>query len=511
MAEHYQNVSRHQRYKSLYSINRCLQMNKEHHMSNTIQPELETNVNIDTTVQRAFFKQADTAIRLRQSTAAERIAKLQKLKERLLAHSDDIIAAGFADFGKPPAEVELAEILPIVAEVSDVIRKLKGWMKPKKVWPSRFMFGTSSHIKYEPKGRVLIMSPWNYPVNLTMSPLISAIAAGNTVIIKTSEMTPHFSAVIAKIVRETFEETEAVVFEGDASVAEALLKLPFDHIFFTGSPAVGKLVMTAAAKNLTSVTLELGGKSPTIIDDSADLAAAAQNISWSKFTNNGQTCIAPDHVYVHAAVKDAFIKHCIDVLDNAYGKEAERIESPHLCRMVNHLHLLRVKGLLDDAKARGAHIITGGQYDEAKRFIAPTLIEGIPDEAKIMSEEIFGPLLPIISFTELDSVIAKINADPKPLALYVWSNNKDNIKKVMQQTSSGGACINHSAVHGSHGNLPFGGVNNSGMGSSHGHFGFLAFSHERAVLKSVINLAKVFYPPYSDEKRKKIATFIKMA
>ncbi len=478
-------------------------------MSNTIQASSDNN--IDNAAQRAFLKQADTAIQLRQSTASERIAKIKKLKANLLKHADAVIAAGFADFGKPAAEVELAEILPIVAEASDVIRKLSSWMKPKKVWPSRLMLGTSSFIQYEPKGRVLIISPWNYPINLTLSPLISAIAAGNTVIIKTSELTPHFSAVIAMIVRETFDEKEAVVFEGDVSVAEALLKLPFDHIFFTGSPAVGKLVMTAAAKNLTSVTLELGGKSPTIIDESADLLLAAENTMWSKFTNCGQTCIAPDHVYVHASVKDAFLKHCVDVLDNAYGKDAQKIESPHLSRIVNRLHLARVKGLLDDATARGARIVSGGQHDEATRFMAPTLIDGIPDDAKIMTEEIFGPLLPIISYTQLDSVIAKINADPKPLALYLWSRDKENIKKVLQQTTSGGACINHSAVQGTHGNLPFGGVNNSGMGSSHGHFGFLAFSHERAVLRSQLMLAKMFYPPYTDAKRKWITKFINMS
>ena len=460
-------------------------------------------------IQRTFAAQTNTAIQLRQSTAAERIATIKKLKATLLAHSEDIIAAGFADFGKPATEVELTEILPVVAEANDAIRKLSGWMKPKKVLPSRMMLGTFGYTQYEPKGRVLIISPWNYPVNLTLGPLVSAIAAGNTSIIKTSEMTPHLSTVIATIIRETFDEAEVALFEGDATVAQALLELPFDHIFFTGSPAVGKVVMAAAAKNLTSVTLELGGKSPTIIDESADLELAAKNTLWAKFTNNGQTCIAPDHVYVHAAVKDAFVKHCVDALDSIYGQDAKKIDSPDLARIVNTRHVARVKGLLDDATARGARVITGGQYDESKRFIAPTLLDGIPDDAVIMSEEIFGPLLPIISFTNLDSVIARINADPKPLALYVWSRNKENTKKVMQQTTSGGACINHSVVQFLHGNLPFGGVNNSGIGSGHGHHGFLAFSHERAVVRSWIILAKMFYPPYTNFTRKLIALFIK--
>lgn len=459
--------------------------------------------------QSTFAAQTNTAILLRQSSASDRIAKIKKLKAALLAHADDVIAAGFADFGKPAAEVELTEILPVVAEANDAIRNLKGWMKPKKVWPSRMMIGTFGYTQYEPKGRVLIISPWNYPVNLTLGPLVSAIAAGNTAIIKTSEMTPHASAIIRKIVQETFEENEVAVFEGDASVAQALLELPFDHIFFTGSPAVGKVVMTAAAKNLTSVTLELGGKSPTIIDESADLALAAKTSLWAKFTNNGQTCIAPDHIYVHAAVKDAFLKHCIDALDNIYGKDAQKVDSPDLARIVNPRHVARLKGLLDDATARGAHVISGGQIDESKRYIAPTLLDSIPEDAEIMREEIFGPLLPIITFTELDQVIARINANPKPLALYVWSRNNENIKKVMQQTTSGGACINHSVVQFLHGNLPFGGVNNSGIGSGHGYHGFLAFSHERGVVRSWLILARMFYPPYTNLTRKLIALFIK--
>lgn len=477
--------------------------------TNVLSPSVTPQSTELSAIQRTFVAHANTAILLRQSTAAERIVKIKKLKASLLAHANDVIAAGFADFGKPVAEVELTEILPVVAEANEAIRNLKHWMKPKKVWPSRMMIGTFAYTQYEPKGRVLIISPWNYPVNLTLGPLISAIAAGNTAIIKTSEMTPHASAIIRKIVQETFDDNEVSLFEGDATVAQALLELPFDHIFFTGSPAVGKVVMAAAAKNLTSVTLELGGKSPTIIDETADLKLAAKTTLWAKFTNNGQTCIAPDHIYVHAAVKDDFLKHCVDALDSIYGKDAQKIDSPDLARIVNPRHVARLKSLLDDATSRGARVITGGQYDENKKYIAPTLLDGIPDNAEIMHEEIFGPLLPIISFTQLDSVIARINADHKPLALYVWSRNKENIKKVMQQTTSGGACINHSVVQFLHGNLPFGGVNNSGIGSGHGHHGFLAFSHERGIVHSWLILAKMFYPPYTNLTRKLIALFIK--
>jgi len=474
-----------------------------------VNTSLNAPLSIAADIKRVFEAQGATALRLRQSTTAERLANIKKLKASLLANKDAVIAAGFADFGKPAAEVELTEILPVIAEANDAIRKLRGWMKPKTVWPSRMMFGTKGYTQYEPKGRVLIVAPWNYPVNLSLGPLVSALAAGNTAIIKPSEMTPHASAVIAKILRETFSEDEVALFEGDAPVAQALLDLPFDHIFFTGSPAVGKIVMAAAARNLTSVTLELGGKSPTIVDETADLAAAAQNILWAKFTNNGQTCIAPDHVYVHASVKKAFLEHCVAALEAAYGKGREQIDSPCLARIVNERHAARVKSLLDDAKERGARVLTGGHVDESRRYISPTLIDEIPDHARIMSEEIFGPLLPIISYEQLDTVIARINADPKPLALYIWSRKQSNISKVMQQTTSGGACINHCVVQFLHGNLPFGGVNNSGIGSGHGHHGFLAFSHERAVVRTQIMLAKMFFPPYTDFTRKLIALSIK--
>lgn len=458
-------------------------------------------------IEAAFAAQLPTALRLRQSTLAERKAKITLLRDAMLAHQEEIVQAGWADFRKPAAEVDLTEILPVVAEANDALRKLKSWMKHATVWPSRMMFGTQGYTQYEPKGRCLIVSPWNYPVNLSLGPLVSAIAAGNTVIIKPSEMTPNASAVISKIVREIFDPSEVTVIEGDASVSTELLALPFDHIFFTGSPAIGKVVMAAAAKHLTSVTLELGGKSPTIVDESADIDLAAKNILWAKFTNNGQTCIAPDHIYVHARVKQRFVDACQQVLKEVYGAQPQASDS--LARMVNERHTGRVKALLDDAVQRGAKVVAGGQVEQGDCYIAPTLLENIPADAEIMREEIFGPILPIISYTELDQVIATINADAKPLALYVWSKNQSVINQVMQQTTSGGACINHCVVQFLHGNLPFGGVNNSGMGSAHGHHGFKAFSHERSVVKTRIMLAKMFFPPYTPFTRKLIAIFMK--
>lgn len=471
-------------------------------------PETTT---LDAEVRRVFEKQFAAAIRLRRSSADERIAKIKKLKEAVLAHTPALYEAMYKDFKKPAVEVDLTEILPVIAEANDAIRHTRKRMKPQGVWPTILTGGLKGYIQFEPRGRCLIVAPWNYPVNLCFSPLVSAIAAGNTAILKPSEMTPHTTAVLVKIVRETFTEDEVAIFEGDASTSTALLALPFDHIFFTGSPAVGKVVMTAAAKHLTSVTLELGGKSPTIVDETADLDLAARNILWGKYTNGGQTCIAPDHVYVHESVKAAFIAKASAVLKASYGAtDAEQARSTSLSHSVNQRHAQRVAGLLEDAKSRGAKVMAGGGVNIEDQWVAPTLLTDIPKDAKIMSEEIFGALLPIIGYSQLQTVIDEINANPKPLALYVWSKNDANINKVMQETSSGGACINHTIVHYLHGNLPFGGVNNSGIGAAHGIFGFKAFSHERSVVRTRFMVAKIFFPPYSNFMKRMVKSLMKL-
>ncbi len=461
-------------------------------------------------IQRIFERQREAAIRLRTSTAEERIAKIRKLHDAVMAHREQIHEAAYKDFKKPPAEVDLAEVLPVISEAKHAMRALKGWMKPKGVWPTSLTIGLKSWVQYEPKGRCLIISPWNYNVNLAFGPLVSCIAAGNTAIIKPSEMTPHLSALMAKIIKSIFPEDEVALFEGDVAVSSALLALPFDHIFFTGSPNVGKVVMAAAAKHLTSVTLELGGKSPTIIDETADLKLAARTLMWGKYTNNGQTCIAPDYIYVHASVKDAFAKECIAVINECYGETVEsQMNSPYLARVVNERHTKRINGLLEDARQRGARILCGGQASEKDCFIQPTLLDNIPADAKIQSEEIFGPLLPIMPYTDLDKVIADINAQPKPLALYIWSKNEAVINKSLKQTSAGGTCINHCVVQYAHGNLPFGGVNNSGIGNAHGLYGFKAFSHERAVVRTRFMMARTLFPPYTDFKQKLLTFMIK--
>lgn len=444
--------------------------------------------------QEIFHLQAATALRLRQSTWQERVAKIRKLREAVIARTEDWYRAAQADFGKPAGEVDLAEILPVCLEANDAIRNLKKWMKPQRVRPTLLTLGTRSHVQYVPRGRCLIIGPFNYPVNLTLGPLVSAIAAGNTAIIKPSELTPHLSALISEVVREVFSPDEVAIFQGDAQLAAELQKLPFDHVFFTGSPAIGKHVMAAAASHLASVTLELGGKSPTIVDASADLRLAAKNIMWAKFANAGQTCIAPDHVYVHHSVKNEWVQCCREELEKAYGHDLQQqLDSPHLARIVNPRHTARINSLLDDAKALGARVLTGGKGVTESCFVQPTLLDQTPHNARVMHEEIFGPLLPVIGYNALDDVIAAINAEPKPLALYIYSRNRADIAKVLQQTASGGACVNHALVQFLHGRLPFGGVNNSGIGNAHGHYGFKAFSHERGVVQTQLPLAATLF------------------
>ncbi len=438
-----------------------------------------------TRMQEVFELQEATALRLRSSTAQERIAKIRKLRDAVISHTEDWYRAAYADFKKPQGEVDLAEILPVCVEANDAIRHLKKWMKPARVWPTMLTLGMRSYIQYVPRGRCLIIGAFNYPVTLTLGPLVSAIAAGNTAILKPSELTPNLSGLICKVVREVFAEDEVAIFEGEADVSQALLELPFDHIFFTGSPMIGKYVMAAAAKNLTSVTLELGGKSPTIIDESADLKLAATNVMWAKFANAGQTCIAPDYVFVHESVKDAWVECCREQLRKAYGSSlAEQNDSPHLAHIVNARHTARVKALLDDANDHGARTLIGGGASEADCFIQPTLLDQVSDKSRIMEEEIFGPLLPIIGYRDINEVIDRINQGQKPLALYVYSRNNANIDKVLTDTVSGGACVNHALMQFLHGNLPFGGINNSGIGNAHGHYGFKTFSHERGVVRT---------------------------
>jgi len=457
-------------------------------------------------IQAAFDGQLDTALQWRTSTAAQRLDRIRRLRQAMMAERDALYDAFRTDLAKPPAEVDATELLPVMDEIRHALAYLRRWMKPVRAPVTALTLGTAGRVHYQPRGRSLIIAPWNYPLNLCLGPLVSALAAGNTAIVKPSEMTPSVSGLLARIVATAFPPTEVALFEGGTPTAQALLDLPFDHIFFTGSPAVGKLVMAAAARNLTSVTLELGGKSPTIVGRSADIRQAARTILWGKFLNDGQTCVAPDHVYVHSDVREAFVAECRTVLAARFGDTADRRQaSPDLARIVNPRHARRIAAMLADACERGATVLAGGEVDVEQRYVAPTILDGAPPDAQIWQEEIFGPLLPLRTFTDIETVIADIGSRPKPLALYLWSRDRSEIAAVMGRTSSGGACINHCVVQFAHGGLPFGGVNGSGIGNAHGHYGFKAFSHERAVLTGgpLMPIA-LFFPPYKPWRQRLI-------
>ncbi|MBU8895925.1 aldehyde dehydrogenase family protein [Corallococcus sp. H22C18031201] len=433
-----------------------------------------------------------------RTTAAERIARLKKLREAILARREQLADAIHRDFKKPAVEVELTEIHPTLEELNHTVKHLKGWMKPTRVGQPMLLAGASSHVRHEARGVVLILSPWNYPFQLLAAPLIAAISAGNCVVLKPSEKTPNTSRFIAQLIRDVFPENEVAVFEGGAEVAEGLLQLPFDHFFFTGNPRIGRKVMEAAAKHLASVTLELGGKSPVIIDESADLAATAERVAWGKFINAGQTCVAPDYIFVPASKERAFLDALKGVLTRFYGDtEAERQASPDLARLVDPVAWRRVKDVLDRSVEAGAKVETGGTADGPSRYLAPTVLSGVTPDMPIMEGEIFGPVLPVMTYQRREEVYAHINGGEKPLALYVFSQDKRAVEEVFQHTTSGGAVVNNVLIHVANPNLPFGGVGMSGLGNYHGHFGFKTFSHERAVsVQWMKSLVAVFYPPY---------------
>ncbi|MEE1946501.1 aldehyde dehydrogenase family protein [Pedobacter sp. KR3-3] len=438
---------------------------------------------------------------LRKQNAASRMAKLKLLKEAIARHEDEINLALHKDLRKSQFETAVTELLFVYGELDFAINNLRDWMRPKRAGKTLSNPFSKNRIYYEPKGVCLIMAPWNYPFQLTMGPLISAIAAGNCVMLKPSEISPATSAVVGKIIADVFEEQEVACFEGNADLATALLKLPFDHIFFTGSTAVGKIVMEAAAKNLCSVTLELGGKSPTLIDRDVDLPKAVEKIAWGKLINSGQTCIAPDYVFVPQERVDEFIGLYKAATEKLFFKSEAQIEPRAYAKIISPKHFRRLKTLVDEAVEKGARINWGGTFDEKSQTIYPVLLSQLPANTQVMEEEIFGPILPIISYQDIDKAIEQINAKSKPLALYIFSRNAKNIKKIIKSTSSGGVCVNDVLVHIANPKLPFGGVNSSGIGSSHGFFGFRNFSHERAVVfQSKLDFNRLVYPPYQGKE-----------
>ncbi|NII84412.1 MULTISPECIES: aldehyde dehydrogenase family protein [unclassified Pedobacter] len=447
-------------------------------------------------IKTVFGLQQQHKFGLRKTDAKTRIGKLKWLKQALESAEAQLYAALETDLRKNRFESAVTELFFIYAEIDHAIKKLKGWMKPKPAGRSMSNLFARNKIYYEPKGVCLIIAPWNYPLQLIMSPLISAIAAGNCVILKPSELSGATADVISKLISDTFDVKEIACFEGDADVSTELLKLPFDHIFFTGSTAIGRVVMEAAAKNLSSVTLELGGKSPAIVDESCDLQKAADKIAWGKLVNAGQTCIAPDYVLIKENMLNDFVIHYKAAVQKMFFEEST-INKNDYAKIINTKQFQRLNKLIEKALGDGAILAFGGKSDEQDLTITPTLLTSVAENSEIMQEEIFGPVLPVVTYQNLQEAIDLVNRKAKPLALYVFSDNTINQNKIISETSAGGTCVNDVLIHIGNPNLPFGGVNNSGIGSCHGIFGFKTFSHERAVVfQSKLGLTNMIYPPY---------------
>ncbi|MFP5490186.1 MAG: aldehyde dehydrogenase [Bacteriovoracia bacterium] len=427
-------------------------------------------------------------------TFHRRVELLNSLKAVLIKDQAQIGVALKKDLGKCSFEAWSTEIGFLTGEISHFVKDLPSMMSPEKVATPLTMQPGASYIYKEPYGVVLVLAPWNYPVQLAFSPLIGAIAAGNRVVIKPSEMTPHCAQVIADVVAQVFSEEEVQVVLGGVEETTQLLKEQFDYIFFTGSTAVGKVVMRAAAEHLTPITLELGGKSPCLIDESANLAVAAKRVAWGKWMNAGQTCVAPDYVLIPKKLEASFLVEIKKAIEQFYSASPQ--QSPDFGRIVNERHFDRLVKLMADAE-----IVCGGQHDRTERFIAPTILRGVSENHPIMQDEIFGPLLPIMTYENFDEAISFIKKRNKPLALYLFTQNKDSEKKVLESVSFGGGCINDTVIHLANSELPFGGVGPSGMGAYHGKLSFETFSHKKAVFKQTTMVdVPVRYPPYKGKE-----------
>ncbi len=453
----------------------------------TVFGALETNVN-----------------NLRNTTPEERTARLKKLKKAIERREKEICDAVYKDFRKAPAETKLTEIYPVLSEIKLAIRKIRKWMKPGKVSAPISFFGSKNYVRYESRGTALIISPWNYPFQLAIGPLVSAIAAGNAVLLKPSEISWNTADFISDFIGEIFPPDEVAVVKGGAKTTQELLALPFDFIYFTGSPAIGKIIMERAAENLAAVTLELGGKSPAIIAPDYDLQRAAEKIMWGKLINAGQTCIAPDYVLVPKSGAEEFIEKAKNAVEKSYGAIDKLYGNPDYPRIINDAHFNRLKFLFDEALEKNAKAEFGGIFGE-ERFVAPTILSEVNFEMKIMREEIFGPLLPLLVYDNEHQIFEITKQNPDPLAMYVFSDDKSFVNKMLENIQSGGAAINDTVIHFANYNLPFGGVGTSGMGNAHGFYGFRTFSHERAVMKQArFSPLKFMYPPYTEKVKKLI-------
>ncbi|MBU3180824.1 aldehyde dehydrogenase [Clostridium psychrophilum] len=426
-----------------------------------------------------------------------RISALKKLKSVIKKYEKEIINALYRDLGKSEFEAYGTEIGFVLDSIGNFIKHLKNWAKTKKVTTPLHQFSSKGYIMYEPYGTVLIIGPFNYPFQLLIEPLVGAIAAGNCAILKPSESTPTVSSLVKKIIEETFEKKYIQVVEGERETTSVFINLDFDYIFFTGSVPVGKIIMKAAAENLVPVTLELGGKSPVIVDKTANLEIAAKRILWGKLVNAGQTCIAPDYILVHKDVKEDFIEKLKSTVVSFYGEDASK--SIDYGRIVNSRQFERLSAILDKDENK---IIYGGHSNAGALYIEPTIIDKVNWKDAVMQDEIFGPIMPILEYEDLEKVIAMVNDRPKPLSLYVFTEDKNVEAAVLNRVSFGGGCVNDTIFHVASSNMPFGGVGNSGMGSYHGKDSFETFSHRKSILKKNTSIdIKLIFPPYGNRAK----------
>ena len=461
-------------------------------------------------LQNIFDAQGENRWKIAQTSVKERIAKLLKLRKAIETRQQEFYDAVWADFHKPKTEAWLTEVYPALQEIDHTVNHLPDWVEDKDgSWS--FLFPLNSSVShFEPKGRVLIMAPWNYPFLLFISPVVAAIAAGNVVIAKPSHKTPHVAEVLESIIKEVFPQNEVAVVQGaGAEIGDQLLALPFDHVFFTGSPNVGAHVAEEAAKIHAGVTLELGGKSPVIVLDDVKIKDAAKKLAWSKCLNAGQTCIAPDYLLCPSKLVQPLADAIADNIKKMYGdtEDARRL-SKNFVHIVESRAVERHQALINDALSKGATAVIGGTFTEADtedRYTPATVLTGVTPDMKIMESEIFGPILPIIAYDSLDEAIQFVQARPKPLALYIFGKSENRINEVIARTTSGSTCVNHCILQIENLSVPFGGVGMSGTGNYHGFYGFKSFSHERNIMEQgAFDAMNFLYPPYHQDNEKSL-------
>lgn len=470
---------------------------------------LDTPPTVD--IAAHFAQVAAKAPGLVQTRAAERVAKVRRLMDTVLKYRAEIYETGRLERGLTPPDMD-GELVMLKFEADFIAAHLEDWMTLKVAPNSLMTLGKTCYVRYEPKGVALVLPSWNAPYVIGLLPAMGAIAAGNAVIIKPSELSPHSSKLVARIVREAFPDGDVTVLEGGAETAQGLLAQPFNHIFYIGNNHVGRIVMKAAADHFASVTLEMGGKNPSIVDASADVDDAALKTSWGRLCNAGQACIAPDYVLAHESVIDRYVATLVREIKAMYDPRGEGFDkNPEYPRIINARHFERIKGLVEDARDKGATIVCGGSYNAATRYIAPTVVTNVTDDMKLMQEEVFGPVIAVMPWRERDQVVRYIASKPKPLAAYVFAKDRGAIDYFISRTTSGSLVVNHNVVQsGTNPLLPFGGVNASGIGRMVGFATFAECSNARAIVEegpAVIDPRSVF-PPLTDKYKKQLAQLI---